>query len=70
MAATAHSDPYGVFLRKIGYSVGLERTLERFGDLQDPDFAVRGGEGWYASIGFRFTERLTDSVVDFWRERF
>jgi len=35
MAATAHSDPYGVFLRKIGYSVGLERTLERFGDLQD-----------------------------------
>lgn len=34
MAATAHSDPYGIFLRKIGYSVGLERTLERFGDLQ------------------------------------
>ena len=29
MAATAHSDPYGVFLRKIGYSVGLEFTAER-----------------------------------------
>jgi len=50
---------------------GLElETGYHFGDLQDPDFAVRGGEGWYASIGFRFTERLTDSVVDFWRERF
>lgn len=35
MAATAHSDPYSIFLRKIGYSVGLERTLERFGDLQE-----------------------------------
>jgi hypothetical protein len=34
MAATAHSDPYGIFMRKIGYSVGLERTLERLGDLQ------------------------------------
>ena len=33
MAATAHSDPYGIFLRKIGYSVGLERTLERANDL-------------------------------------
>lgn len=35
MAAIAHSDPYAIFLRKIGYSVGLERTLERFGDLQN-----------------------------------
>ena len=34
MAATAHSDPYSIFMRKIGYSVGLERTLERTGDLQ------------------------------------
>lgn len=33
MAATAHSDPYAIFMRKIGYSVGLERTLERVGDL-------------------------------------
>ena len=35
MAATAHSDPYAIFMRKIGYSVGLERTLERFCDLQE-----------------------------------
>lgn len=33
MAATAHSDPYAIFLRKIGYSVGLEYTLERVEDL-------------------------------------
>ncbi|WP_123105620.1 hypothetical protein [Acidithiobacillus sulfuriphilus] len=34
MAATAHSDPYAIFMRKIGYSVGLESTLERMGDLE------------------------------------
>ena len=34
MAATAHSDPYAIFMRKIGYSVGLERTLERSCDLE------------------------------------
>lgn len=33
MAATAHSDPYAIFMRKIGYSVGLEYTAERVGDL-------------------------------------
>ena len=33
MAATAHSDPYAIFMRKIGYSVGLERTLDRLTDL-------------------------------------
>ncbi|WP_186389151.1 hypothetical protein [Stappia sp. TSB10P1A] len=33
MAATAHSDPYSIFLRKIGYSVGLEYTAERLEDL-------------------------------------
>lgn len=33
MAGTAHSDPYSIFLRKIGYSVGLEYTAERVGDL-------------------------------------
>lgn len=33
MAATAHSDPYAIFLRKIGYSVGLEYTAERMEDL-------------------------------------
>ncbi|AQZ49999.1 hypothetical protein [Martelella mediterranea] len=33
MVATAHSDPYAIFMRKIGYSVGLEYTAERVGDL-------------------------------------
>lgn len=33
MAATAHSDPYSILLRKIGYSVGLEYTTERVEDL-------------------------------------
>ena len=47
MAATAHSDPYAVFLRKIGYSVGLEFTVERVGGLvarylQDRDLTVGG----------------------------
>ena len=35
MVAIAHSDPYSIFMRKIGYSVGLERTLERLCDLQE-----------------------------------
>ena len=34
MAATAHSDPYSIFMRKIGYSGGLENTLKRMGDLE------------------------------------
>ena len=34
MAATAHYDPHSIFMRKIGYSVGLERTLERASDLE------------------------------------
>ena len=33
MAAIAHSDPYSIFIRKIGYSVGLEYTMERVTDL-------------------------------------
>lgn len=33
MAAIVHSDPYGVFLRKVGYSAGLEKTAERVEEL-------------------------------------
>ena len=33
MVAIAHSDPYSIFMRKIGYSVGLEDTLKRVRDL-------------------------------------
>lgn len=33
MAATVPTDPYAIFLRKIGYSVGLEHTLDRVNHL-------------------------------------
>ena len=47
MVATAHSDPYAIFLRKIGYSVGLEFTAERVEGLvsrylQQGDLTVGG----------------------------
>ena len=47
MAAIAHSDPYAIFLRKIGYSVGLESTAERVDGLvarylRDGDLTVGG----------------------------
>lgn len=42
----------------------------RFGDLQDPDFAVRSGEGLFLTIGTRITEDLVDSAAAFWRSRF
>jgi len=42
----------------------------RFGDLQDPDFAVKSGSGWYLTIGTRITEDLIPSVAAFWRSRF
>ena len=35
MAAIAHSDSYTIFMRKIGYSVGLEHTFERLGELHN-----------------------------------
>ena len=58
MAVTAHSDPYGIFIRKIGYTGGLEHTLVRFRDLQEHYLSrrdvtlaswnelVRGDPGW------------------------
>ncbi len=47
MAATAHSDPYAIFLRKVGYSVGLEFTGKRVEGLvarylQNRDLTVGG----------------------------
>lgn len=41
----------------------------RFGSLTDPDFAVNGGQGFYATLNLRFTEGLIDTAADFWRER-
>lgn len=34
MAVTAHSDPFSIFMRKVGYTGGLEHTLDRFRDLE------------------------------------
>jgi uncharacterized repeat protein (TIGR01451 family) len=56
-------------------AVGLAGVLEvaagyRFGDLRDPDFAVRGGHGAFVTFGARFTEGSVATVADFWRARF
>lgn len=49
---------------------GLEVEVGyRFGELRDPDFALQGGEGWYATLGFRFTESVFQTAAAFWRER-
>jgi hypothetical protein len=42
----------------------------RFGNLWDPDFSVRGGEGWYVLFTARLTERVFPTSADFWRSRF
>lgn len=42
----------------------------RFGTLQDPDFAVKSGNGWYLTLGTRFTESTLPTAAAFWRERF
>jgi uncharacterized repeat protein (TIGR01451 family) len=41
-----------------------------FGDLEDPDFAIRSGRGWYATFGLRINERWLGSVNDLFRDRF
>jgi uncharacterized repeat protein (TIGR01451 family) len=41
----------------------------RFGGLVDPDFAAHGGEGFYATLGIRFTEGLLEDAGTFWRRR-
>lgn len=45
-------------------------TGYRFGNLRDPDFAVRGGHGWFLTLGVRFTEGSLRTAADFWRARF
>ncbi|HMU60806.1 MAG TPA: OmpA family protein, partial [Gemmatimonadales bacterium] len=52
-----------------------QQTLEvvtgyRFGDLQDPDFATDGGDGWFVTFSARVTEQSIASAADFWRQRF
>jgi len=41
----------------------------RFGELQDPDFAIRSGDGVFLTIGMRVTEDLLGSAADFWRTK-
>ncbi len=42
----------------------------RFGDLRDPDFAVRGGRGAFVTLGGRVTERVFPTALGFWKSRF
>jgi len=49
---------------------GLElETGYRFGNLQDPDFAVGSGRGWYLTLSTRITENSLPTVAEFWRSR-
>jgi uncharacterized repeat protein (TIGR01451 family) len=41
----------------------------RLGTLKDRDFAKEGGQGWYATLGFRVAEDLGRGVARFWQKR-
>jgi hypothetical protein len=41
----------------------------RVGDLRDPDFAVRGGAGWFVTFGATVTEQSLRGLAGFWSER-
>jgi len=41
----------------------------RFGNLSDPDFAVRGGAGWFMTIGATITEHSLSTIAGFWGAR-
>ncbi len=45
-------------------------TGYRFGDLNDPDFSVRGGHGVFVTISAAITEKLNPTAAAFWRTRF
>jgi uncharacterized repeat protein (TIGR01451 family) len=50
---------------------GLEvATGYRFGNLQDPDFSVRGGHGMFVTLSAALTERVFPTAAAFWRRRF
>ena len=50
---------------------GLEiATGYRFGDLNDPDFSVRGGHGLFVTLSAALTEKLFPTAAAFWRPRF
>ena len=50
---------------------GLEvATGYRFGNLNDPDFSVRGGHGMFVTLSAALTEKLFPTAAAFWRSRF
>ncbi len=49
--------PLGLFEVEAGY---------RFGDLRDPDFSVRGGNGGYITIGAGLDTRTLRAVRSLW----
>jgi hypothetical protein len=50
---------------------GLEvATGYRFGNLQDPDFSVRGGHGTFVTLSATLTEKVFPTAAAFWRRRF
>ncbi len=51
-------------LRGVEVAVGY-----RAGDLHDPDFAVRGGSGWFMTLGAAVTEQSIHSLAAYWRDR-
>lgn len=68
MAAIAHSDPITIFIRKIGYSAGLESTLKRMGDLEamytkNRDITM---SSWNKLVhGAEYWDLQTDNISDF-----
>ena len=60
LAPSVVTHPFEALEIEIGY---------RFGELQDPDFAIRSGDGVFLTIGMRVTEDLLGSAADFWRTK-
>lgn len=69
MVATIHRDPYRLLIRKIGYSVGLEYTLERVADLST--LYAEEGSVTNASVAELLSARWklqTNNILDFFNE--
>ncbi len=66
--ATAWDGSPSLVLRPVN---GLEiATGYRFGNLNDPDFSVRGGHGLFVTLSAALTEKLFPTAAAFWRPRF
>jgi hypothetical protein len=65
MAATALFDPFSIFFRKIGYSVGLESTLTRIADLESQYLADRDltATSW-KKLRLATWQLSTDNIAD------